>query len=158
TAVADQLFPELTQVFKDPNARHALAYRERFPTPNAIAATPLECLEALRSTGHPLVEQLVHLQELARQTIGGKDGYRQQGLVLEQDQLIRELHLLQDHVAQLDQQIVAVVERSREGRVLTSIPGIGPIQAATVLAAIGHIDNFASAATLKAYFGWAPEV
>jgi transposase len=157
TAVADQLFPEFTQVFKDPNARHALAYRERFPTPDAIATASRESLEALRSTGHPLVQQLEKLQALARQTIGVKDEHRQQSLVLEQDQLIGELHLLQHPVAQLDHQIVAVVKRSREGRILTSIPGIGPIQAATVLAAIGHIDNFASAAALKAYFGWAPE-
>jgi Transposase IS116/IS110/IS902 family len=33
---------------------------------------------------------------------------------------------------------------------------VGPIQAATLIAAIGNIDNFPSAAALKAYFGWAP--
>jgi transposase len=157
TAVADQLFPEFVQVFKDPNAPPALAYREQFPTPGALAAAPLESLEALRSTGHPLVKQLVQLQGLALETIGVKDRYRQQTLVLEQEQLIRELHLLQEHIARLDQEIVTVVERSREGRILTSVPGVGPIQAATVIAATGHIDNFASAAALKAYFGWAPE-
>ena len=34
--------------------------------------------------------------------------------------------------------------------------GIGPIQAATIIAAIGSIYNFPSAAALKSYFGWAP--
>ena len=49
-----------------------------------------------------------------------------------------------------------VVEQSREGQILTSIPGIGTIQAAVLIAAIGNILNFENAAALKAYFGWAP--
>lgn len=158
TAIVDQLFPELVEVFNDPNARVALTYREQFPTPDAIAAAPLARLTALRSTGHPLVEQLVRLQQLARETIGIRDPVRLRGLVLEQDQLIRELRLLQAHITQLDREVAAGVAGAREGRILTSIPGIGPIPAATIIAAIGHVDNFASAAALKAYFGWAPRV
>ena len=34
-----------------------------------------------------------------------------------------------------------IVEHSREGTILTSIPPIGPIQAAAILASIGHIAN-----------------
>jgi Transposase IS116/IS110/IS902 family len=37
-----------------------------------------------------------------------------------------------------------------------SIPGIGPTQAATILAMIGNIANFDRPAQLKAYCGWAP--
>jgi hypothetical protein len=36
--------------------------------------------------------------------------------------------------------------------------GIGPIQAATILAAIGSINNFPNAGCLKSYFGWSPKV
>jgi len=36
------------------------------------------------------------------------------------------------------------------------IYSIGPIASATIIAAIGSIDNFSSAAQLKSYFGWAP--
>ena len=35
TAICDELFPELTQVLKDPNLPTALALREHFPTPHA---------------------------------------------------------------------------------------------------------------------------
>ena len=38
------------------------------------------------------------------------------------------------------------------------MPGIGAIQAATIPAVIGHIDNFRSAAAPKAFCGWAPRV
>ena len=37
TSICDEVFPEFTQVFKDPNLPSALALRERFPTPAAVA-------------------------------------------------------------------------------------------------------------------------
>lgn len=41
TAICDELFPEFTQVFHDPNAASALLYREQFPTPHALATAAL---------------------------------------------------------------------------------------------------------------------
>jgi len=157
TAICDELFPELTWVLKDPNGVAALKLREHFPTPHAIATTPLTALAQHRVSSHPSLEQLVELQRLASQTIGTKDIVRQRGLVLEQQQLIRELHMLQEHVQQLDVEIVKLVEQSREGQILTSMPAIGPIQAAAIMAAIGNVLNCENGATLKAYFGWAPK-
>ncbi len=156
TAICDELFPEFTWVLKDPNGTAALKLREHFPTPHTIATTPLTALAQHRVSSHPSPEQLVELQRLASQTIGTKDVIRQRSLVLEQQQLIRELRLLQEHVKQLDVEIVKLVEQSREGQILTSM-GIGPIQAAAIMAAIGNVLNFENGATLKAYFGWAPK-
>ncbi|WP_201392160.1 transposase [Ktedonobacter sp. SOSP1-52] len=51
-----------------------------------------------------------------------------------------------------------MVERSREGKILTSIPGIGPQAAATLIATIGSIANFERPAQLKSYFGWVPKI
>src|SRR5262249_50834301 len=50
-----------------------------------------------------------------------------------------------------------VVAHAREGQILTSIPGIGPIHAAAIIAAVGNIRHLRTAAALKAYFGWAPK-
>lgn len=158
TAICDELFPEFDGIFTDPNGLTALALRERFPTPQAVATAPLAELTALRhGRGRPSTAQLVELQRLASQSIGVKDLVRQRALILEQRQLIRELRLLQEHVHELETEILAVVAQTREGRILTSIPGIGPIPAAGILAAIGNVRNFESAAQLKAYCGWAPE-
>ena len=44
---------------------------------------------------------------------------------------------------------------SREGKILLSIPGIGPQAAAALIALIGDIANFEHASQLKSYFGWA---
>ncbi len=103
----------------------------------------------------PILCQLEHLQQLASQSIGTKEITRQRGL--EQSQLIRELRLLQEHIEQLDVEIRKSTEQSREGKILTSIPGIGTIQAAAMIATMGNVLNFAHASGLKAYFGWAPQ-
>jgi transposase len=157
TAICDELFPELVQVFHDPNRSVALTYRERLPTPHALATAPGTALVALRLATHPSDAQLAKLQGLARDTIGTRDLVRQRGLVLEQAQLIAELRLLQTHLQALDREIVQVVEQTREGGIVLSIPDIGPIQAAAILATIGNIRNFSKASALKAYFGWAPK-
>ena len=158
TAICDELFPEFTQVFKDPNAAGALAVREHFPTPQALAIASMGDLLALRVGAHPSQAKLVQIQQAARESIGTRNLGRQHGLVLEQRQLIQELRLLQTHLQELDDDITHLVAQAREGRILCSIPAVGPIQAGTILAAIGHIDNFPSAAALRAYCGWAPQV
>lgn len=159
TAIADELFPELGHVVKETSASAILAIREHFPTPQALAAASLEAVCARRIDGrHPSAKQLALLQELARTSIGSKDVGRIRGLIVEQRQLIHELRLLQAHTQELETEIRQILAQSREGRIILSIPGIGPIEAAGMIAVIGHIDNFSSAAALKSYFGWAPKV
>ncbi len=158
TAICDETFPEFTNVLRDPNGPTALVIRERFPTPSALATAPLSALQEMRGKARQLSDaRLLEMQRLAMQSIGTKDLLRLRGLVIEQGQLIRELRLLQDHVAQLESEITTIVEQAREGQILQSL-GFGPIQAATVIAAIGSIENFPNAGSLKSYFGWSPTV
>jgi transposase len=157
TAICDELFPELTQIFRDPNREWALAYREKFPTPQALATASLATLQEVRSRNFPSDAQLLKLQQLARETIGTKDIDRQQGLLIEQGLFIKELRVVQEHLDILHTTISEVVVNSREGQILLSIPPIGPIQAATIIATVGNIANFEKASELKSYFGWAPE-
>src|SRR5258708_2658896 len=151
-AICDELFPEFTQVFKDPNAPIALDLREQFPTPEAITAASSVELRMVRRRNHPSEAQFAQVQQLAAHSIGTKDAARQHSLILEQALLIQELRLLQNHLERLDQEIGQIVERSREGQILTSIPPISPLYAASIIATIGSIGNFADAAHLKSYF------
>jgi transposase len=156
-AICDELFPELVRVLKDPNSLTALAIREKFPTPPALATASLSALQATRGGARSVsYTRLLKLQQLAAQSIGTKDLHRQRGLLIEQAQLIKELRLLREHVAQLESEIVSIIEQAHEGQILMSFPGVGPIMAATMVAAMGSIHNFSSAAKLKSYFGWAP--
>lgn len=159
TAICDELFPEFTHLLRDPNLPTALALRKRFPTPAALAiATFGELREARGRTCSVSDAKLVALQHLAAQSIGTKDPARVRGLVLEQKQLMSELELIAEHITELDTELIHIVERSREGKILTSIPGIGPLAAATLIALIGNIANFERAAQLKSYVGWVPKV
>lgn len=159
TSICDELFPELTRLLRNPNLPTALALRSRFPTPADLArATFTELREARGRTCSVSNAKLVELQRLAGQSIGVTAPDRVRGLIVAQKQLIAELKLLEDHMAQLEAEIIQIVEQSREGKILTSIPGIGSMAAATLIATIGTIANFERAAQLKSYFGWAPRV
>jgi transposase len=157
-AICDELFPEMTRVLKDPNGPTALALRERLPTPAALATASQQLLLEIRGKAYAVSDaKLLELQQLALQSVGTKDLTRQHGLVLEQTQLIKELRLLQEHIERLENEIKIIVEQAREGLILGSL-GLGPIQAATVIAYIGAIENFPNAGSLKSYFGWAPTI
>jgi transposase len=159
TSICDEVFPEFTHILKDPNLPTALALRKRFPTPAAIATSSLSALQEVRGKNRSLTDaRLLELQRLAAQSIGTKDPARLRGLTFEQEQLIAELELIQQHLEQLEAELTHIVEHSREGKILTSIPGIGPSQAAAIIASIGNIANFERASQLKSYFGWAPSV
>ncbi|GAC1653162.1 MAG: hypothetical protein NVS4B12_24840 [Ktedonobacteraceae bacterium] len=158
TAICDELFPELTHVVKDPNLPSALALRKQFPTPVALMAASVSALQAARIGHHPSDVKLVELQQLATHSIGTKDPGRLRGLTFEQEQLIEELELIRKHLEKLETEMTQIVKNSREGQILMSIPGIGAIPAATMIAMIGNIANFERPSQLKAYFGWAPAV
>jgi transposase len=157
TAICDELFPEFTQACKMPNAPSALVIRAAFPTPQAMDSATLEELCAARRGCHyPSRATLTALQELARETIGTKDEYRRKGLIIAQEQLIDELQLLRRHVDELDADISAAIADSRDAKILMSFIGIGPVQAATIIACTGTIANFESASQLRGYIGWSP--
>jgi len=158
TAICDQLFPEFTMIFVDPNKPIALAVRAAFPTAHAVATASAEALCHTKGGRGPNRAAMAHLQELAARSIGITEGARVRSLAFEQGQLIRELAVIREHIAQIDVEIGQIVAHAREGRILMALPGIGVTSAAAILAAIGHIDNFPDSAHLKAYFGWAPKV
>lgn len=156
TAICDELFPEFTQIFHDPNAKTALAFRETFPAPADIANADFADLLACRSR-RPSSDDLRMLQDLACHSIGTKVRGRVQSLCFEQAQLITELRYLRTHLEHLDDEIGRLLTASREGSILMSMGIIGVIAAAAIIANIGTIANFPSAGHLKSYFGWAPQ-
>ncbi len=142
-------------VIKDPNGANALRIREKYPTALELATATLDDLKQLRSGKKPGNDALAHLIEFAQGSIGIRDAHCLLSLRLEQTQLIKELRLVEEHCERLDQEITTIVTTSREGRILTSL-SVGPNNAAVLIAMIGNIANFADAAHLRAYCGWAP--
>lgn len=157
TAICDELFPEFTQIFKDVNGPTALDVRAAYPTPAAIVKASLDELLLSRRARFPGNAAFVQLRTLAAHSIGNKEPGRVRGLCIEQSQLIVELRLIQANIAALDTEITMVIMGSREGQILLSLPAIGPISAAEIIAAIGTIANFETPGRLRAYFGWSPD-
>ena len=98
----------------------------------------------------------MRLQQFAQQTIGITNMDRLRGLKVEQELLIKELRLVQEHLERLNTESADIVRACREGQILLSIPAIGEGAAATIIATIGNLANFEKASELKCYFGWAP--
>jgi transposase len=66
TALCDEVFPEFTKVLKDPNALVALALREKYPTPQALATASFTSLQEIRGKARSLSSaKLAELQRLA---------------------------------------------------------------------------------------------
>jgi Transposase and inactivated derivatives len=157
-AISDELFPEFTQIFRDPVGPVALNVREAYLTPAEMVGAPLDALKACRGKGHrPSEADFVLLRDLAKTTIGIKNQGRIESLCLKQRQLITELRLTQSYIDEIESVIIKLVAERRDGQILMSMPCVGFIDAATILAHIGDIDNFSSAAKLRGYFGWAPQ-
>lgn len=157
-AICDERFPEVTQISNDLHLPSALALREHFPTPAVVATASLSELKAVRLGKCPSDAKLLELQHLATQRIGVKDTARLRGLLFEQQQLIKERQLILEHLEHRETEMTQVIEACREGNILTSMPGIGAVPAASVLAMIGNIANFSRASQLKSDCGWAPPV
>lgn len=159
TAIYDEMFPEFVRIFRDPNGPTALVFRERFPTPASLVTASLSSLQEARGKTYMLSDaKLVELQRLAAETIETKDPARLRGLAFEQQQLLDEFHLISQHLQALETEMMHIVEHAREGQILTSIPGIGPLQAAIVIALIGNIANFEKPGQLQSYCGWVPAI
>ena len=67
--------------------------------------------------------------------------------------LVREIRSLEKAIKELDKGIEDIVQTLPEYQCLTSIPGIGPVYAAGIIAEIGQIERFDSQAKIAKYAG-----
>jgi transposase len=159
TAIADQLFPELTLVLSDPNCATALRLRRQYPTAQAVAdADPLALWQCgcRGGRGRPGKSGMLRLHALAQQSIALQNEAIVEALCFEQECLIDQLVLLREHREAVDRRATEIISGSREGKILMSLGIISAIEAATIISGIGDIRDFESASKLKSYLGWAP--
>lgn len=74
------------------------------------------------------------------------------------DRLLDELEHTTGQLARLDRDLAAQALADERACRLMTIPGVGPVVASLVLAAIGDITRFDSAQKLASYFGLTPRV
>lgn len=152
-----EYFPALERAFDYSKSKAALTLLSGCQTPEAlrrIGATRLAAwLKARGARNSATVAQMAvaaaqaQRSTLPTQTIGAK-------LVAK---LAVEITAIDEELKQIDIDIASRFERHRSAEILTSMPGFGPVLAATFLAQIGgNLDGFDSVGWLACVAGLAP--
>ncbi len=139
----DGLFPEFTDVFKDPCGRTALAVLSSCPSPAAIADMEEDAfVETVRRRrqGRLMVRKLRSLHQTARDSVGVRPGA--DAVAMEISMLVGRYDLIGQQVNGLVKSLVALVDRTQEGKYLLSIPGVNYLSSAGLLAELGPLSSY----------------
>jgi len=151
-SVLDRVFPEYETAFSSVFLATSRRLLAEAASAHEIAEFDLAELAQLlqsASRGRFGQAQAEALQQLARQSVGVT--FLADAAQVEMRCLLAQIDLLEDQRRQVDQaveQLMAQVPQS-----LTTIPGVGPVTAAAILAEIGDVNRFATVEKLVAYAG-----
>jgi transposase len=142
----DSLFPEFTQVFKDPCGLTALSVLSTCSIPGVIARTTedefVATIEA-KHRGRLMRKKLMALHYAARLSIGIAAGA--QSVSSEISFLVEKLELIRGHICSIERTLVRLVDETEEGKYLLSIRGLNYIAVAGLLAELGCFKSYRSA-------------
>ena len=142
----DGLFPEFTQVFKDPCALTALSVLSTCIIPKVIAGMTedefVATIEA-KHKGRLMRKKLKVLHYSARTSIGINAGAR--SVSSEISFLVEKLELIRQHIRLIERPLVSLVDETEEGKYLLSIKGLNYIAVAGLLAELGCFKAYRSA-------------
>jgi transposase len=153
----DLSFPESKSLFKSITSLKTTSILKKYPGGTPLAEAKLKELSELVYDGrHCVGEELASaLIELAKITVGRHQGgpYSQQIIYYCED--IQTLH---KRLKDLEREIEKCLEGQQLPTLLMSIPGIGSLSVARILAMVDDPSNFASGNALASYVGVAPQV
>lgn len=153
--VVDLTFPEFTRHVRTLDSELAAAVLARHPTARALAqAAPGELAGLVYDGRHRVGDALARaLVVAAKASVGAHHGAT---YAREVRYACEDLATLRARLKELEGELRGLVERHAVGRHLTTIPGVGPITAACVLAEVGDFARFPDAAALASYAGLVP--
>jgi len=145
----DGLFPEFTQVFKDPCGWTALSVLSICAVPKIIAEMTedgfVSTIKA-RHQGRLMRRKLRALHYAARSSIGICAGA--QSVSSEVSFLVEKLHLIEWQVSRIEEVLVRLVDETEEGKYLLSIRGLNYVSVAGMLAELGSFSSYHNARQL----------
>lgn len=153
TSVADRIFPELAGLFSDKHSATARAILCEYGTAAKVAATDIRTLTKTVKTasrGRHGRAKAEEVKEAARKSVGTT--FAADALAFEARHIARLIAHLDAEIAGLDAEIARLLD-PEVGALLQSIPGIGPVCAATIAAEVGDPDRFDDPKKLMAYAG-----
>ena len=155
--IMEQIFPEYEKQFSSLWVSTSIGILEKYLTPENIENAPIdELFEIIKDKSHNklTMKKAISIREAAADTFGIK--IAQDAFSFQLKQLIDRMNFLDKQIEALDCQILEYYEKF--DCYLHTIPRIGMIAAATILAEIGDINRFKSSSALVAFAGIDPTV
>ena len=150
--ILDRVFPEYDRLFSNVFLQSSRALLQEAVSAQQFAEFDLQELTDLlseSSRGRFGQETAEKIQQQARQSVG--IAFLTDAVHLEMRCLLAQLELLDEQRKQIDQAITELMQQIPQH--ITSIPGVGPVTGAAILAEIGDIQRFATVDKLVAYAG-----
>ena len=150
STIMEQIFPEYEKQFSSLWLSTSMGILEKYLTPENIENAPIdELFEIIKDKSHNklTMKKAISIREAAADTFGIK--IAQDAFSFQLKQLIDRMNFLDKQIEALDCQILEYYEKF--DCYLHTIPGIGMIAAATILAEIGDINRFKSSSALVAF-------
>ena len=157
STIMEQIFPEYEKQFSSLWLSTSMGILEKYLTPENIENAPIdELFEIIKDKSHNRLTRAkaISIKEAAADTFGIK--IAQDAFSFQLKQLIDRMNFLDKQIEALDCQILEYYEKF--DCYLHTIPGIGMIAAATILAEIGDINRFKNSSSLIAFAGIDPTV
>jgi transposase len=157
STIMEQIFPEYEKQFSSLWVSTSMGILEKYLTPENIENAPIdELFEIIKDKSHNRLTRAkaISIKEAAADTFGIK--IAQDAFSFQLKQLIDRMNFLDKQIEALDCQILEYYEKF--DCYLHTIPGIGIIGAATILAEIGDISRFKNSSSLIAFAGIDPTV
>ena len=157
STIMEQIFPEYEKQFSSLWLSTSMGILEKYLTPENIENAPIdELFEIIKDKSHNklTMKKAISIREAAADTFGIK--IAQDAFSFQLKQLIDRMNFLDKQIEALDCQILEYYEKF--DCYLHTIPGIGMIAAATILAEIGDINRFKSSSALVAFADIDPTV
>ena len=155
--IMEQIFPEYEKQFSSLWVSTSMGILEKYLTPENIENTPIdELFEIIKDKSHNRLTRAkaISIKGAAADTFGIK--IAQDAFSFQLKQLIDRMNFLDKQIEALDIEIMKYYEQF--DCYLHTIPGIGIIGAATILAEIGDISRFKNSSALVAFAGIDPTV
>ena len=155
--IMEQIFPEYEKQFSSLWVSTSMGILEKYLTPENIENAPIdELFEIIKDKSHNRLTKAkaISIKEAAADTFGIK--IAQDAFSFQLKQLIDRMNFLDKQIEALDIEIMKYYEQF--DCYLHTIPGIGIIGAATILAEIGDISRFKNSSALVAFAGIDPTV
>ena len=155
--IMEQIFLEYEKQFSSLWVSTSMGILEKYLTPENIENAPIdELFEIIKDKSHNRLTRAkaISIKEAAADTFGIK--IAQDAFSFQLKQLIDRMNFLDKQIEALDCQILEYYEKF--DCYLHTIPGIGIIGAATILAEIGDISRFKNSSSLIAFAGIDPTV